>query len=179
MKKSIRVLYFTVIVLCLISISNAQQITEKQTQNAPCGNSAKHRQLDFWLGEWDVFDTKNQKVGTNIIKKIQNGCALQENWTGGSGSTGTSINLYNPDADKWEQLWVAGSGYIIWYQGEFKDGAMHFSKGGNITIDGSKEKSRMTLTPTAEGNVIQLIEQSKDEGETWYVWFRGKYVPKK
>ncbi|MCH8127970.1 hypothetical protein IIC38_18775 [candidate division KSB1 bacterium] len=166
------ILIFIILMLFFCSISYCQNKVKN-----PCESSAKHRQLDFWVGEWDVYNQKNKKVGTNSIKKIQGGCAIQENWTGSSGSTGTSLNLYEPASGKWEQLWVAASGYIIWYRGEFKDGAMRLTEGENILMDGSKEKSRMTLTPTTEGNVIQLIEQSKDDGETWYVWFKGTYVP--
>ena len=27
-----------------------------------------HRQFDFWLGQWNVFDPSGAQVGTNIVK---------------------------------------------------------------------------------------------------------------
>ena len=46
-----------------------------------------------------------------------------------------------------------------------------------VQRDGSRIRSRMTLTPLEGGRVRQLIEQSSDEGATWTVWFDGTYVP--
>ena len=176
MNKLIRYSTGIMILLSLMSIHTMAQEGPKSAM--PCEDESKRRELDFWIGDWDVFDAKNQKVGTNIIYKIQNGCAIQENWKSARGSTGMSVNYHEPSSGKWEQIWVDASGSIIRLQGEFKDGAMRFTKGENISKDGSKELSRMTLTPTEDGKVIQLIEQSKDEGKTWYVWFKGSYVQK-
>ena len=36
----------------------------------------------------------------------------------------------------------------------------------------------MTLSLEEDGNVRQIIEHSKDGGQTWYNWFEGIYVPK-
>jgi hypothetical protein len=52
---------------------------------------------------------------------------------------------------------------------------MHF-EGANVSRDGSSERFRMTFTPSPDGSVRQFIEQSRDGGETWYVWFDGRYV---
>jgi hypothetical protein len=87
------------------------------------------------------------------------------------------MNYFDPEARMWRQNWVADSGYVIRYEGNLRDGAMHL-QGENIARDGSKEASRMTLTPQADGSVLQKIEQSRDRGKTWYVWFQGTYVPR-
>ena len=34
---------------------------------APCEQDARHRVLDFWVGEWQVVDGDGQAVGTNRI----------------------------------------------------------------------------------------------------------------
>ena len=87
------------------------------------------------------------------------------------------MNYWDPESRAWRQNWVADSGYIIRYEGEFRDGAMHL-EGRNIQIDGTVETSRMTWTPREDGTVRQLIEQSRDDGLTWYVWFDGIYSPR-
>ncbi|MBS1271867.1 MAG: hypothetical protein MAGBODY4_00999 [Candidatus Marinimicrobia bacterium] len=153
------------------------QIVEETDRNArPCEYDSAYRQLDFWIGEWEVYNPQGQLVGHNRIEKSLKGCMLVENWTGVRGSEGKSINFYHSIKEQWKQQWVGASGYIIEYSGKFVDGAMRF-EGTHVTIDGSAKMSRMTLTPKENGHVHQLIEQSTDHGKTWKTWFDGTYVP--
>jgi hypothetical protein len=135
-----------------------------------------HRAFDFWVGEWDVFNPEGHKAGTNRIENILNGCALLENWTSTRGGAGKSLNFFNAATRRWEQVWTDGTGGVIKYEGSFKDGAMRFEQGEHTLPDGTRLRSRMTLTPLADGRVRQLIERSADAGETWTVWFDGTYV---
>ncbi len=143
---------------------------------------AVYRQFDFWIGTWDVYNPKGEKVGENVIQKLDNGALLLENWTSVKGTTGHSMNFYDPARGKWRQIWADDQGTIIDQEGTFRDGAMHF-EGDHIYPDkgqGSrKELFRMSFTPNEEGDVRQFIEQSKDLGKTWYVWFDGRYVRRK
>jgi hypothetical protein len=150
--------------------------TSQESAGKACG-SPEHRAFDFWLGEWDVLTPQGQKAGTNRIERILNGCALLENWTSVRGGSGTSLNFFNSSTRRWEQLWVDDGGGVIQYEGEFKDGAMRFDKGEHVRRDGSRVRSRMTLTALEGGRVRQLIEQSSDDGKTWTLWFDGTYVP--
>jgi tetratricopeptide (TPR) repeat protein len=153
----------------------AEIIETVRRLSSPCEYIPECRQLDFWLGHWEVYNKSKQVVGTNLIYKDLNGCMLVENWESNLGSKGKSINYYDFEHGLWRQNWVSERGYIIDYQGEFIDGAMRFNgryadKDGNITL------SRMTLTPESEDRVHQLIEQSTDDGQTWSVWFEGLYI---
>ena len=151
---------------------------QRAKKNArPCEYDPKYRQLDFWEGQWNVLDSQGRQVGINIILKALNGCMIFENWTSRSGRAGKSMNYYDPEIGKWRQHWVADSGYVIRYEGEFREGAMHL-EGVNVAMNGDKELSRMTLSPLPDGNVRQLIQQSRDGGKTWYTWFTGTYVPR-
>lgn len=142
----------------------------------PCEYDPKCRELDFWLGEWEVRSPSGATAGTNRIEKAHNGCLIRESYTSASSSfTGTSMNFYDPVSDSWKQTWIDISGVIIYYDGNIKDGAMHY-EGTLINKDGSTELSRMLLEPNEDGSVHQLIERSTDGGKSWYVWFDGKYV---
>jgi len=153
------------------------KVVEQANRNAqPCEYDSTYRQLDFWIGQWEVYNPRGQLVGHNLIEKSLNGCMLIENWEGVDGSKGKSINFYDPEAGKWKQQWVGATGYIIQYSGNIIDGAMHFA-GTNISMDGESKLSRMTLTPEDNSNVHQVIEQSPDGGETWNIWFDGTYIP--
>lgn len=132
------------------------------------------RQFDFWLGEWDVVDANGEKVGSNKITSSDHGHVLTEKWTSSGGTTGTSINFFHPSDQKWHQTWVDAHGGVIEYVGEFKDGKMQFD-GKLFSALGEQTRSRMTFTPNDDGSVEQFIENSKDGGKTWSVYFRGTY----
>lgn len=158
--------------------SRFAELVEQADRNArPCEYDPKRREFDFWLGEWDVFNPQGQKVGTNIIEKKLNGCLIFENWTSAGGGSGKSMNYYDPADRKWKQSWVSAGGGIVWYEGEVKNGAMHF-RGENISADGTKALSRVILRPIEKGRIHHFIEHSKDGGRTWTVYFDGTYVAK-
>ena len=115
-------------------------------------------------------------INQNHVQKLLDGCMLQENWTSVGGISGKSTNYFDPESGKWIQVWVDQGGGNIYYEGELKDGGMHFL-GDNVNLDGTHKISRMTIEPAGNGNVHQLIEDSDDNGLTWSVSFDGTYVP--
>jgi hypothetical protein len=61
---------------------------------APCVETAKNRQFDFWIGEWNVVSTNGGAVaGNSKIELILGSCVIQENWTGGLGHAGKVTTL--------------------------------------------------------------------------------------
>lgn len=147
-----------------------------ETRNRPSDRrSPVHRQFDFWVGEWTVLGPNGNKVGDNKISKLENGYIIFEEWTGNGGSSGKSMNYFDPAEKKWKQVWVNGSGGVIYYTGEFKDGAMRFT-GRYIKPDGTTEIARSSFTPLSGGRVQQFIEHSRDDGKTWYTYFNGTYI---
>jgi hypothetical protein len=70
------------------------------------------------------------------------------------------------------QSWIDDGEGMIRYEGERIDGAMHLS-GTHASHDGTIEPSRMSLTAKPDGTVIQRIDPSRDQGQTWYLWFEG------
>jgi hypothetical protein len=163
------------LLLCVLAGSARPVQAQEDERPAPC-RDAVYGQFDFWIGTWDVYNPEERHVGTNVIEPIHGGCALREEWTSAGGGTGSSVNYYDPQAQAWKQLWVDGRGGIIDVEGRFTDGAMRF-EGVHIYPDGRVEQYRMTFTPQENGYVRQFIEQSKDDGATWYTWFDGLYVP--
>jgi hypothetical protein len=135
---------------------------------------ADHRALDFWLGSWDVVDAQGNVVGQNDISAEQDGCLITERWKGTPGDTGQSLNFYDTARKKWRQHWVAKNGAATDYEGELVDGAMKM-EGTMVLRDGTPQVVRMTLTPNADGTVVQKIEQSPDGGVSWLVAFEATY----
>lgn len=72
----------------------------------PCMDAA-HREFDFWVGEWNVFDqTETVLNGTNLVKSLLDGCLVQENWAGSFGDHGRSLNVFDAETGLWNQSWV-------------------------------------------------------------------------
>ena len=142
---------------------------------APCEAGGRHAEFDFWVGEWDVFQPDGRQAGTNAIEKAERGCLLVERWAGAGGSTGTSVNFYDPGRARWRQLWVSPSGGIIEIEGGLRDGSMVL-EGELVERDGSRQPFRGTWTPNEDGSVRQHFEISEDGGRTWATWFEGRYV---
>jgi len=71
--------------------------------SSPCACcTANHQAFDFWVGDWTVYDSSGNIIGTNEVVKFQDGCVLQENWEAvGSSNTGTSYNFFDASDSTW------------------------------------------------------------------------------
>jgi hypothetical protein len=137
------------------------------------GGRVRDAGFDFWLGEWDVFDSRGARVGGNSITLGERGFVVLENWTDGSGSTGRSMNFVDPADGAWKQVWVDDRGSVTRYSGTFQDGAMRFV-GTRVFGTRPPSATRCTFTPNADGTVRQLIEDQDEKG-AWAVTFDGMY----
>jgi len=143
----------------------------------PEGADAKHRELDFWVGEWDVYARSGKQVGTNRIELVVNNHVILEHWTNTDGQTGKSMNYFAPAPDKWPQVGGGGEGDVLTMRGRLEDGAITMV-GETAYLDGSpSKKHRTTLTPNDDGTVRQFIEESAD-GAEWKTLYDLLYVPK-
>lgn len=158
--------------LALLAVSTP--VAAQNAPPAPCQDSARFAEFDFWVGKWDVFIRDGTQAGTNRIEKIERGCLLVEHWTGAAGGTGKSFNFYDPGRRAWRQVWVSSADVIIEIEGGLRDGSMILE--GTLTdTRGRSQPFRGTWTPNPDGSVRQHFEISED-GATWSTWFDGRYV---
>ena len=142
-----------------------------------CVSTPEHRQFDFWIGEWDVFQGE-QKVAESSIQNILDGCVIYENYSQADGYTGRSFNFYDRHLRKWRQTWVDATGMVSEFAGEIKDGNL-FYEGESHYSDGTKALRRMTFTKLAQDRVSQVSEISRDGGKTWKPYYDLLYARKK
>jgi len=143
----------------------------------PNCDAAVRRQFDFWVGDWNVT-VAGKPAGQNRIDKILGGCALLENWTAVDGTSGKSINFYDPVRGQWHQTWVDDRGGSLALDGTFTGGSMVLS-GTKQNKAGKTTLNRITWTALPSGEVRQLWEASSDDGTSWSVAFDGRYTRKK
>lgn len=158
--------------------------TSSQTAVSPCA-SADYRAFDFWLGEWQVQLADGTFAGKNRITASADGCFLTERWQGAGGSTGFSMNFYDPGSARWRQIWVS-AGAVIEISGSIQDGSMVLS--GEIRYQQAPVGSdgirpfRGKWTPLPDGRVRQYFEELISDNsdadaaeEKWQPWFEGFY----
>ena len=139
----------------------------------PCGSRPESRQLDFWIGEWNVLDASGQPVGSSRVELVLESCVVLESWTGRGGGSGKSFNAWDPQSRTWQQFWVDDSGTLTHYTGELRDGALRYQ----TAPDGSRVR-RLTFSRLDSGRVRQLAERSTDGGKSWATTFDFTYVKK-
>lgn len=158
----------------LAALGGDARFLELEQRALPAKLRAVYRQFDFWVGRWEVKGRSGQKVGSSVVTSSQSGFLITENWTNAQGSTGSSVNFYDPADGRWHQIWVDAGGNVTRYAGGWKDGKMRF-EGIAVTADGGETLCRMDFEPRPDGTVRQQIRQSKDGGESWNLYFDGIY----
>lgn len=162
----------TILIVAALSCAlGAQQNNAPQPK--PC-SEPQQKQLDFWVGEWDLTwpgNNPNETAhGTNSIRRILDGCIVEENFSGGDAMhlRGKSVSIFDVTAGKWKQTWVDNEGAYLDLVGEFKDGQMVLSREA-ARPDGTKASQRMVFKNITPNEFDWSWEGSKDGGKTWTV----------
>ena len=146
--------------------------SQQSTAADPC-TAAQQKQFEFWVGEWDLTwpGEKAGEVahGTNSIRRIMDGCVVQENFSAGESGhlRGTSVSLFDLKSGMWKQTWVDNEGGYLDFVGEFKDGQMILKREalrGNV-----KTLQRMVFKNISANEMDWSWEASSDGGKTWQV----------
>jgi hypothetical protein len=143
-------------------------MTQLKTEVLP-----EHRQFDFWLGEWEMYDyssgSKGNLIGKNTITLLCNDYVIHEHAEMIDRTIGYAHLIYNQQDKKWHQMWVDNGGNVAWFSGGLQNGKMILSgirpgsKPGLTAID---HVAWSVLDPN---NIRQLWQISEDSGESWFV----------
>ncbi len=159
-----------------------EKAVEQAKRNArPCAFVKENRQLDFWLGEWDVSTTQGGvPAGTSKIELILEDCVVLENWKSQSSPySGKSFNIYDAALKRWEQYWVDNVGGNIFFHGELsKDGVMDYWTDDIPQNSGPALRRHLQFIPMGTDKVRQFSRGSTDGGKTWSVEYDFTYVRK-
>jgi len=155
-------------------------VVARARKNAfPCIDDPHSRELDFWVGEWNVQDrASGNHVGESSVQRILGDCVIFENWSGSLGGHGKSFNSYNSTEGWWQQNWVSDGGQTTDYtHGVREANAMvYHGVGHNGT---TTYPTKLSFFDLGDGRVRQLSEYSSDGGKTWAVGYDFLYVRKK
>ena len=128
----------------------------------------EHRQLDFWIGDWDTFESDTPggpSIARARVEPVAEGCAIRERYEQNDGLIGESILSYDPVRKHWQQTWVTNRGALMVIVGNFKDGELVLQ--GDVHLkDGTSVLQRITWKTQGMG-VRESAVLSRDGGKTW------------
>ncbi len=156
--------------LALVLLST-QAATAPATAMPPppnCSAAAEYHQLDFWIGDWDTFETDSPggpSEARTHVDPIAQGCAIHELYEQTDGLIGDSILSYDPVRKQWQQTWVTNRGAIMVIVGNFKNGALVLE--GEAHLKNGKSVMQRITWQAKDNGVREWAVLSKDGGKTW------------
>jgi hypothetical protein len=144
----------------------APRIAAAAPAAASC-TAVEHRQLDFWVGDWDAYDVGDEaKPAARVqVDVILDGCALHEVYAGTNGLHGESFSLFDASRQLWHQSWVTNRGQLLVIEGRLQDDAVRLQ--GQTLGPGGKPLSIRALWRRQGAAVRETAETSSDGGLTW------------
>ena len=135
--------------------------------STPC-SAIEYRQLDFWIGDWDTFDSdalNGPSIAHAVITPLVDGCALHERYEQSDGLVGDSILSFDPVRRQWQQTWLTNRGSIMVLWGELRDAALVLE--GDVHLR-SGATVRQRITWRSEGEAVrETAVLSRDGGARW------------
>ena len=133
-------------------------------------DSAESKQLDFWVGDWELSyaGTDGKPVTSrNRVTKILDGCVVLEEFAGGAGTPlkGHSVSTFDRATRRWKQTWVDNTGSYLDFVGGTDAGDTVFAR--EAERQGKKIRQRMVFREVQRESLKWLWQRSDDEGKTW------------
>jgi len=155
-----RIRFLAVAIILILPVAGYAEVERK-----PC-STAEFRQLDFWVGSWDLTWDQDKK-GTNTITRVLGDCVILENFDGGDSMTlrGMSVSTFNPLTGNWQQTWVDNDGTYLDFIGGMQGDNMvltrTFIRANNVLMQ------RMVFHDIKPDSLIWDWQRSADQGKTW------------
>ena len=136
------------------------------------------RDLDFWVGEWDLVvrartapdrDEWDVAHGTNRIARVLGGCSIEESFTADGPDkpwAGKSLSIWVPADKRWRQTWVDDGGDYLTFAGGM-DGKDMVLVGEPKVVGGKTRQMRMVFTDITPATLLWRWEGTTDGGKSW------------
>ncbi len=129
-----------------------------------------HREFDYFLGNFIVFNKAGKQIGTDEVTSEMNGCALLEHWHGHTVQ-GVGYSGYDDTRKEWVQTFFQNDGTVLVLRGNMtKDGIV--ITGTDYPKPGVTEQNRVLFRRLSNG-FEEYWTASTNNGRTWHVVFDG------
>jgi hypothetical protein len=144
--------------------------------SGPCAADPQSRQLDYWLGNWNVGAAGASSQATSKVYLALDQCLVVESWDGGRGHSGENTFGYSPDDKTWYGMFADNEGRVhIFTHGQVASGVAEF-QGTSQDPKGETVLNKVKVVRIDGNRVDQTWEKSTDNGATWVRVFRGEYT---
>jgi hypothetical protein len=152
----------------------AETMALEQTAAPATCDTPQHHQLDFWVGDWQVFDAETkQLVAFEHVEKHSQGCIVQENLTFLTDMyrrpgvkyrlAGIGVNRF--DGENWLQMWADNQWGAIFLRGApDADGNMIF-----VTVIPSRKRDVKLKYENRPDGTVRILQYVAPAGS-------GKWV---
>lgn len=120
------------------------------------------RQVDFWLGEWNVRAENGTSVGEATVFSDLNGCMVQADFSGVNGLLRRSFMVYDFPTGEWHRYLAENTGEFVKLSGTW-DGATLMLTGVDESASGEPVEVRNVLRPEGDG-VVETWEDRRANG---------------
>lgn len=135
------------------------------------------QQLDFLIGDWELFSKDGEMIGQNKVKLVFGTCSLEENFKGADGLKTHSTFSYDEKNSRWTQAWSDDFGNKLNFKGTFKNDKLTL-KANSTNAKGKKVYHRIVYKKQTNGTVSQIWQKSSNNKE-WKTTYSGTYKRKK
>ncbi|MBI3440087.1 MAG: hypothetical protein HY054_15790 [Proteobacteria bacterium] len=151
--------------------TSAMATTPQSLPSAPTCVGSEFRQLDFWLGDWDVrwdaWPSQPMGHGTNHVTRDFDDCVIHEHFSGGPSTgnlRGESWSLYHAPSQWWRQTWVDNQGgYFALTGGMSGDRFVLVSN----SLGDNAPRQRMVFEDITTNSFTWRWQRTADGGATW------------
>lgn len=156
------------VIALLSSFPAVASVAAADTPSPAACSASEYRQLDYWIGDWDTFDSdalNGPSIAHAVITPLVEGCALHERYEQTDGLVGDSILSFDPVHRQWQQTWLTNRGSIMVLWGELRDAALVLEGQAHLR-SGATVLQRITWRREGEA-VRETAVLSSDAGAHW------------
>ena len=152
-------------------------VPPRSPEAATSCSAPDYRRLDFWVGDWNVFDADDRTAvaARTRVEPILGGCAIRESYEGADGHAGESLTAWDAGRRVWHQTWVTNRGALLAIEGRFDGGALTM-EGTQHSADGRSETIRGTWK--REGRGVRETAFVSSGGAAWRPLFDIVFLPR-
>jgi hypothetical protein len=163
-------LWVGLLVVC-VAVPRTDSSRSQPVELKPCA-APEHRQFDFWIGDWDVFERGDagRRVARARVSLTLDDCVLLEEYDGADAHRGKSFSLYDSATKRWRQTWVTNRGEVLDIQGELDPGGAMVLGGFDRDPAGAPRQVRGRWIAETDGAVREIAER-RGAATAWTLWF--------
>ena len=168
MKKTIQRKLIPFGLLLFLGVSTFGQIASLSNSN---------RQLDFLIGDWELFSPNNKAVGEIKVQLALGTQVLEESFKGENGLKAKSNFYFDTNKQLWINSWSDDFGNELTFKGIFVNNKLVLNA-TSTNSHGKKTFHRIIYKKQLDGTVVK-ISQKSNNNKAWTTTYSGVYKRKK